>query len=137
MNNTYDFFVIDAGISGCTFTSSLNKVLPHSSILLIEQGKRLGGRATTRNSRKNLTLEFDHGLPSISLSKKVSEDLLTLISPLIKSKELIDITKDILTINEFSEIYHPFVTENFFRSFSSMTYFCNAIINQSINPKKN
>ena len=137
MDNFYDFIVIGAGISACTFASSFNRRFPDASILLIEHGRRLGGRSTTRKSRKSIIHDFDHGLPSINFNKNISQDLTLLISPLIKSKILIDITKDVLVINEFSEIYHPFVTENFFRSFSSMTYFCNAIINQSINPKKN
>ena len=53
MTNTYDFIVIGAGISACTFASLLNKRSPDLSILLVEHGRRIGGRATTRKSRKN------------------------------------------------------------------------------------
>ena len=100
MNKNYDFIVIGAGISACTFASVLNKRFSDASILLVEHGRRIGGRATTRKSRKNKILEFDHGLPSISFSKHISQDLLTLISPLINSKKLIDISNDIKIINE-------------------------------------
>ena len=96
MIDYYDYLVIGAGISGCTFSISLNQRFPNASILLIERGRRLGGRSTTRKSRKNSLLEFDHGLPSLSLSKNISQDLNTLISPLINSRKLIDITNDIL-----------------------------------------
>ena len=135
MSNHYDFIVIGAGISGCTFASSLNKRFPSASILLVDQGRRIGGRSTTRKSRKNLTLEYDHGLPSINFSKNISPDLLTFISPLIKSKKLIDITNSILHINESGEMYELFTNEKIYRSVPSMISFCKEIIDQSINPK--
>ena len=136
MNNNYDFIVIGAGISACTFASILNKRFPEVSILLVEQGRRIGGRATTRKSRKNKFLEFDHGLPSISFSQHISKDLLNLISPLIKSKKLLDISKDILLINEFGDLNHSFTDFKIYRSLPVMANFCEEIINQAINPKK-
>ena len=136
MNKTYDFIVIGAGISACTFASVLNKRFSDASILLIEHGRRIGGRATTRKSRKNKILEFDHGLPSISFSKHISQDLLTLIAPLINSKKLVDISNDILIINEFGEMKYASNNYKTYRSLPFMINFCEEIINQSINPKK-
>ena len=136
MNKIYDFIVIGAGISGCTFASSLNTRFSDASILLVEHGRRLGGRATSRKSRKNKNLEFDHGLPSISFSKNISEDIYKFITPLIKSHKLIDITKDILLINEFGEIHNELTNYKIYRSMPFMINFCEEIVNQSINPKK-
>lgn len=136
MNKTYDFIVIGAGISACTFASVLNNRFPDASILLVEHGRRIGGRATTRKSRKNKILEFDHGLPSISFSKFISQDLLTLIAPLINSKKLVDISNDILIINEFGEMKYSSNNYKTYRSLPFMINFCEEIINQSINPKK-
>ena len=136
MNKNYDFIVIGAGISACTFASVLNKRFSDASILLVEHGRRIGGRATTRKSRKNKILEFDHGLPSISFSKHISQDLLTLISPLINSKKLVDISNDILIINEFGEMKYASNNYKTYRSLPFMINFCEEIINQSINPKK-
>ena len=65
MKNIYDFVVIGAGISACTFASVLNTRFSNASILLVEHGRKLGGRGTTRKSRKNKILEFDHGLLSL------------------------------------------------------------------------
>ena len=87
MNNIYDFIVIGAGISACTFASLINKSYSDLSILLVEHGRRIGGRATTRKSRKNKILEFDHGLPSMSFSQHISKDIRKLILPLINSKK--------------------------------------------------
>ena len=69
MNDFFNYLVIGAGISACTFASSLNNRFPNASILLIDNGRRLAGRSTTRESRKNIAFEFDHGLPSINLKK--------------------------------------------------------------------
>tara|TARA_Y100001968_G_scaffold327169_1_gene371673 strand:- start:134 stop:1243 length:1110 start_codon:yes stop_codon:yes gene_type:complete len=136
MNNIYDFVVIGAGISACTFASSLNKICTDASILLVEHGRRIGGRATTRKSRKNKILEFDHGLPSISFSKNISTGINSLISPLINSEQLVDISNNILIINETGEINNLSNNLNNYRSLPFMINFSEAIINESINPKK-
>jgi len=136
MNNIYDFIVIGAGISACTFASFLNKRFSDASILLVERGLRLGGRATSRKSRKNKFIEFDHGLPSISFGEHISQDILQLISPLIDSKKLLDISKDILLMNELGVLNNDFNNAPIYRSVPFMINFCEEIINQSINPKK-
>ena len=136
MNNIYDFIVIGAGISACTFASSLNKRFSNASILLVEQGRRIGGRATTRKSRKNPSLQFDHGLPSINLSKDISKEVSTFITPIINSQKLVDISGEILTINEFGEMNNVANHYKTYRSLPFMKNFCEEIINQSINPKK-
>ena len=136
MKNNYDFLVIGAGISACTFASFLNKRFSDASILLVEHGRQLGGRATTRKSRKNKILEFDHGLPSISFSQHISQDILTLISPLIKSGKLLDISNEILVMNEFGSLNNLHGTNKIYRSLPFMANFCEEIINQSTNKKK-
>ena len=136
MNNLYDFLVVGAGISGCTFASSINKRFPTASILLVEHGRRIGGRSTTRNSRKNKNLEFDHGLPSINLSDSISNDLFSFIRPLINSNRLIDISNDILFINEFGSLHKQAVDGKTYRCLPFMINFSKEIINQSINPEK-
>ena len=136
MNNIYDFIVIGAGISACTFATCLNKRFPDASILLVEHGRRIGGRATTRKSRKKNALRFDHGLPSLHFSKHISKDIRTLISPLINSKKLINISNDILLMNEFGEINNLFTNSRIYRSVPFMINFCEDIINQAPNPGK-
>ncbi len=136
MNNLYDFIVIGAGISGCTFASSINRRFPKASILLVENGRRIGGRSTTRKSRKNSILEFDHGMPSINFSNCISNDLSSLISPIIQSKKLIDISKDILLINEFGFLNKQTSENKYFRCLPFMINFSKEIINQSTNPEK-
>ena len=136
MTNIYDFVVIGAGISACTFASLLNKRSPDLSILLVEHGRRIGGRATTRKSRKNKILEYDHGLPSINFSEHISEDILEVVVPLINSKKLVDISKEILLMNEFGVLSKVVTNDKIYRCSPFMANFCEEIINQSTNPKK-
>tara|TARA_Y100001968_G_C18779418_1_gene445966 strand:+ start:130 stop:345 length:216 start_codon:yes stop_codon:yes gene_type:complete len=68
------------------FASFLNKRFSDASILLVEDSREIVGRATTRKSRKNKILEFDHGLTFISFSPNISKDILKEISPLTNSK---------------------------------------------------
>tara|TARA_Y100001968_G_scaffold2788_1_gene2337 strand:+ start:1582 stop:2697 length:1116 start_codon:yes stop_codon:yes gene_type:complete len=131
MNRFYDFIVLGAGISGCTFASTFNKNFPDASILLVENGRKIGGRSTTRESRKNKVLRFDHGLPSINLSENISQDLLSIISPLIKSKNLIDISHDVLEINEHGKIDYLCSNYKIYRSCPYMINFCEELISQS------
>ena len=136
MSKIYDYLVIGAGISACTFASFLNKRFSDASVLLVERGRRIGGRATTRKSRKNKILEFDHGLPSINFSPNISHEILTIISPLIESKKLVDISKNILFINESGVLNNVVTNHKNYRSVPCMANFCQEIINQSSNPKK-
>ena len=136
MKNIYDFIIIGAGISACTFASYINKIYSDASILLIEHGRRLGGRATTRKSRKNQILEFDHGLPSISFSQHVSQDILSIITPLINKKKLLDISNDVLMMDEFGILTNSFTTNKIYKCSPFMINFCEEIVNQSINPSK-
>ena len=136
MNNIYDFIVIGAGISACTFASFLNKRFSDASILLVEHGRRIGGRATTRKSRKNKIFEYDHGLASFNFSKNISQDIFTLILPLINSKKLVDISSNILLMNEFGSLNNSFSSNKIYRSHPFMKNFCEEIINKSVNPKK-
>ena len=135
MKKIYDFVVIGAGISACTFASIMNTRFSSASILLVEHGRRIGGRATTRQSRKNKILKFDHGLPSIGFSQHISKDIEKLIAPLISSKKLVDISNNILIINEFGELNNASTSYKNYRSCPFMINFCEEIINQSINPK--
>ena len=50
--NRYDILVIGGGISACVFVSELYKHNPNLKMAIVEAGRSLGGRCSTRNSRK-------------------------------------------------------------------------------------
>ena len=140
MNKRYDFVVIGSGISACLFASYLNYRNPNYSILIVEQGRRIGGRSTTRKSRSYQNLEFDHGLTSINLSNKISHELSRFILPLIEKNKLIDITKDIMVITQNGDIEqlinYQIIKEKIYRGFPYMNCICNGLIKQAPNPSK-
>ena len=47
--NTYDVLIIGGGISACVFASNYVKVNKRDKIALVENGRGLGGRSSTRN----------------------------------------------------------------------------------------
>ena len=117
MTNIYDFIVIGAGISACTFASYLNKKFSDLSILLVEHEMRIVGRARTRKSRINQILEYHHGLPSINFSQSILEDILEIVSPLINSRKLLDISNHILLMNKFGVLSNAFTNDIVYRSY--------------------
>ncbi len=68
-------------------------------------------------------------MPSINFSKHISEDIFELVSPLINSNKLVDISKDILLMNEFGVLSKAFNNDMVSRSFPFMANFCEETIN--------
>ena len=59
----------------------------------------------------------------MSFNKNISKDLRQLIFPLINSKQFIEITKDILLINELDDIYVLLTNEKIYRSLTFIINF--------------
>ena len=59
----------------------------------------------------------------MSFNKNISKDLRQLIFPLINSKQFIDITKDVLLINELDDIYVLLTNEKIYRCLPFMINF--------------
>ena len=53
MNKTYDLLILGGGVSACIFVSSIISKGFKGKIVIIENGRDLGGRFTTRKSFKN------------------------------------------------------------------------------------
>ena len=51
-NSTYDLLIIGGGISACVFVSNYLKTINPKKIALIEVGRQLGGRSSTRISKR-------------------------------------------------------------------------------------
>ena len=66
-NNCYDIAVIGGGISACVFTSTYIKNGFNGKIAIIENGRRLGGRSSTRNSLANKGWQINHGAPNFNI----------------------------------------------------------------------
>ena len=75
-NNFYDIAVIGGGISSCVFTSSHIKNGFKGKIAIIENGRNLGGRSSTRFSRTNNGFKINHGSPNFNIINNNNNSLL-------------------------------------------------------------
>ena len=75
-NFSYDLLIIGGGISGSVFASKYLKNNISKKIALIEVGRGLGGRSSTRISRKFKDWELNHGAPNFNISNSKDNLLL-------------------------------------------------------------
>ena len=69
MNNIiYELIVIGGGISSCTFVSNLLKKGFKGKIAIIEIGRNLGGRCSSRISKKHNGWILNHGSPNFNIT---------------------------------------------------------------------
>ena len=66
-DSTYDLLIIGGGISSCVFTSNYLDNNIKKKIALIEVGRRLGGRSSTRISKKFKGWRLNHGAPNLNI----------------------------------------------------------------------
>ena len=65
---TYDLLIIGGGISACVFASKYVQTYSKKKIALIEAGRGLGGRSSTRISKRFEGWELNHGAPNFNIS---------------------------------------------------------------------
>ena len=78
INLTYDVLIIGGGISACVFASKHIQNNNKKNIALIEVGRGLGGRSSTRISKRFKGWKLNHGAPNFNIRN--SED-----NPLLKN----------------------------------------------------
>ncbi len=84
---SYDLLIIGGGISACVFASKYLQNNNSKKIALIEVGRGLGGRSSTRISKRFKGWKLNHGAPNFNISN--SEDNLLLknyINQLLENK---------------------------------------------------
>ena len=72
----YDLLIIGGGISACVFASRYIQHNITKKIALIEVGRGLGGRSSTRISKKHKDWKLNHGAPSFNISNRENNILL-------------------------------------------------------------
>ena len=63
----YDLLIIGGGISSCVFASKYLQKNITKKVALIEVGRGLGGRSSTRISRRFKGWELNHGSPNLNI----------------------------------------------------------------------
>ena len=63
----YDLIIIGGGISACVFASKYLRNNTTKKIALIEVGRGLGGRSSTRISKRFKGWKLNHGAPNFNI----------------------------------------------------------------------
>ena len=102
----YDLIVIGGGISSCTFISNLLAKGFKGKIAIIETGRNLGGRCSSRISKKNSGWILNHGSPHFNIINKSNDlKLNNFISELLEKKILQINQINLIMKLEFMEVF--------------------------------
>jgi len=102
---TYDLLIIGGGISACVFASNYLKNNITKKVGLIEIGRGLGGRSSTRISKKYEGWKLNHGSPNLNISNSENNLLLKrYIDELLANKYIKIDDSDIFFLNEDSNL---------------------------------
>ena len=97
----YDIAIIGGGISACVFSSSHLKNGFKGRIAIIENGRNLGGRSSTRNSISNSGWQLNHGSPNFNICNSNNNELLkSFIQELLDSKIIQTDPSDLIELYE-------------------------------------
>ena len=135
MNNImYELTVIGGGISSCTFVSNLLKKGFKGKIAIIETGRNLGGRCSSRISKKNSGWILNHGSPNFNIVNNTNDlNLNNFVNDLLE-KRFIKKNKSLLieldqNLNFSKNLNSEFCMGNIYASTSSMSDLANKILN--------
>jgi len=101
---TYDLVIVGGGISACVFASKYLKNNITKKIALIEIGRGLGGRSSTRISKRFKGWKLNHGAPNFNISKRKDKLLKNYIDELLENKFIKIDDSDIFFLNEDSNL---------------------------------
>ena len=73
---SYDLLIIGGGISACVFASKYLQNNTTKKIALIEVGRGLGGRSSTRISKRYKGWKLNHGSPNFNISNSKNNYIL-------------------------------------------------------------
>ena len=97
----YDFAIIGGGISSSVFVSSHIKNGFRGKIAIIENGRNLGGRSSTRYSISNKGWQLNHGSPNFNIHNSKNNKLIkNFIQELLASKIILPDKSDFIELFE-------------------------------------
>ncbi len=102
---TYDLLIIGGGISASVFVSKYLKNNITKKVALIEIGRGLGGRSSTRISKRFKGWKLNHGTPNFNITNSKNNLLLkSYIDELLENKFIKIDDSEILFLNEDSNL---------------------------------
>ena len=132
--NIYELIVIGGGISSCTFVSNLLAKGFKGKIAIIETGRNLGGRCSSRISKRNSGWILNHGSPNFNIINNSNDlNLNNFISELLEkniikkdNSLLIELDKN---LNFSTNFTNQFCNGNIYSSTTFMGDLANQILN--------
>lgn len=126
MKKIYDLLILGGGVSGCVLAYSLITDGYKGKIAIIENGRKLGGRFSSRKSLKNKGWILNHGSPNFNILNTDKNQLMNeFLNKLLKNNLIISDDSDVLEINNNLETSfsneNDFYKGNVYRPKSSMT----------------
>ena len=99
-NKFYNLVIIGGGLSSCVFASSYVKKGFKGKIAIVEAGRKLGGRSSTRYSFTNKGWELNHGSPNFNITNKSNNLLLNnFINELLDAKFIHPDPSELIELN--------------------------------------
>ena len=97
----YDLIIIGGGISACVFASKYLRNNTTKKIALIEVGRGLGGRSSTRISKRFKGWRLNHGSPNLNICNSKNDFLLkNYIDELLENKLIKIDDSEIVSLDE-------------------------------------
>ena len=102
---TYDLVIIGGGISACVFASKFLKNNITKKIALVEIGRGLGGRSSTRISKRFEGWKLNHGSPNLNICNSKNNLILkNYIDELLENKFIKIDNSDLVYLDEKSNL---------------------------------
>ena len=129
---TYDLLIIGGGISASVFASKYLQNNITKKIALIESGRGLGGRSSTRISRRFKGLELNHGAPNLNIRNSKNNLLLkSYIDELLGNKFIKIDDSELIFLDEETNLENSYKSE-FFCGINYLSSFSMSQLSQKI-----
>ena len=111
-NSTYDLLIIGGGISASVFASKYIQSNITKKVALVEAGRGLGGRSSTRISNRFRGWELNHGAPNFNIFNNKNNPLLkSYIDELLENKFIKIDDSDLISLDEESDLENIYKSE--------------------------
>ena len=111
-NFKYDLLIIGGGISACVFASKFLQQKITKKVAIIEIGRGLGGRSSTRISERFKGWKLNHGSPNLNIRNSKNNPLLkNYIDELLKKKFIKIDDSELVSLNEESNLENVIQSE--------------------------
>ncbi len=136
-NFSYDLTIIGGGISACVFASKYLQNNITKKIALIEVGRGLGGRSSTRISETFKGWKLNHGAPNFNISNTKNNLLLkNYIDELLENKFIKIDDSELISLGDESK-FDTFKNSEFYRGNNYQSLFSMRELSQKIIEFKN